>query len=162
MKVIVSRQGDEIIVDDNWYELLSRFTWYTSDGRGYKYAKTGFTNKGNPKGLAMHRIVTSAPRGSVVDHINGNTLDNRSSNLRLATRSENGMNRFKLSSNNTSGRTGVAWSKQKKKWIAFVEVNKKRIHLGSYTDKSAAITARSNGELKHFGEFANNGNRGGK
>ena len=90
--------------------------------------------------------------GVIVDHINHNTYDNRKINLRICTISQNGMNR-KLAKNNTSGTTGVYWSKKINKWIAKITVNNHTIHLGSYNDLNEAIKIRKQAQDKYFGEF---------
>jgi hypothetical protein len=93
------------------------------------------------------------PLQKQVDHINGNSLDNRIKNLRLATYSENGMNRVSLSRRNTSGFTGVYWNKRDKRWVARINPNRKQIHLGNFINKEDAIQARIEAEKKYFGEF---------
>lgn len=91
--------------------------------------------------------------GFWVDHINGDTLDNRRSNLRLCTVSGNNHNRMK-SKNNTSGYKGVSWLKQNQKWRAYIKVNSKDKHLGCYLDKEDAARAYDKAAKEYFGEFA--------
>ena len=76
-----------------------------------------------------------------IDHINGNRLDNRLENLRCVTRAEN-MRNISISTANTSGVTGVSWSKGSRKWIAYIKINSQHIHLGTYADFSEAVSAR--------------------
>ena len=100
------------------------------------------------------RYVMNAKEGEYVDHIYGDTFDNRKKNLRIITNQQNGFN-HKLFKNNTSGFSGVLWSKQKEKWQAVIKFNYKTFHLGFYEDKSDAVYARLQGELKYFGiDFA--------
>ena len=66
-----------------------------------------------------------------LDHINRNSVDNRIENLRIASKSENMMNR-KTFKNSTSGCRGVSWNKHLEKWVVYVDVNKKRKHLGYF------------------------------
>ena len=89
----------------------------------------------------------------VVDHINGNGLDNRRSNLRVCTRSENGMNRGK-NKNNKSGYKGVAWHEKAKLWRATLGLKGKIIHLGDFADKSEAYRAYVEACKKYHKEFA--------
>jgi len=81
-----------------------------------------------------------------VDHINGNKLDNRRSNLRLATRSQNLMNKKHA--------LGIYFNKQCNKWTAQIKANNKCINLGAYQNKEEALKVRRQAELKYFKEFA--------
>ncbi|MDF7658333.1 HNH endonuclease [Erwiniaceae bacterium L1_54_6] len=88
----------------------------------------------------------------MVDHINRNPTDNRWCNLRLATRSQNGMNRT-APANNTSGRKGVCWCKRNEKWFAYIMLNQKQKSLGYYVNISGAISARERAEQESFESF---------
>lgn len=134
----------EVIVDTNQLDTLKKFSWYI-DGHDYAYTLLG------TKMLHMHRLL--CPMGDVVDHINRNPLDNRLSNLRPATRSENAINRGKTKAN-TSGYKGVALNKQTGKYKAAIRVNYELIHLGTYKTKEDAALAYNKAALKYFGEFA--------
>ena len=83
-----------------------------------------------------------------LDHINGDGLDNRISNLRLVSHKENAKNQ-KKPSNNTSGVVGVYFSKAENKWKAMICVDYKPIWLGTFVEKSEAIKARKEAELEH-------------
>lgn len=87
-----------------------------------------------------------------IDHEDRDKENNHRDNLRSATRSQNGMNR-KISSNNTSGVTGVYWHKTSKKWRARLTSDGRRIHLGNFKHKKAAIKVRKEAEIKYFGEY---------
>ena len=87
------------------------------------------------------------------DHIDRNALNNRKSNLRKATRQENARNRS-LSTNNTSGCTGVHFNKSHNRWVAGIGYNNKHIRLGEFIDKADAIVARLKAEKEYYGEFA--------
>jgi hypothetical protein len=101
----------------------------------------------------MARAILRAGKGQVVDHINGDTLDNRRQNLRLCTNRENVIN-SKIRSDNTSGYRGVHWCTQKAKWKAQINVHGKLIHLGFYTDKESAAMMYNAAAIEHFGEYA--------
>lgn len=90
-----------------------------------------------------------------IDHINRNPLDNRWENLREATFSQNQMNRGRQS-NNTSGYTGVVYSKVTKRWLARIKINGKSKHLGCFKTAELANKCRLNAEKVYFGEFASN------
>lgn len=87
------------------------------------------------------------------DHIDRNPLNNRRNNLRPATHLENMRNRG-ISSNNTSGVTGVYWYKAQQKWSAEIMINKEKIRLYYGDNKNEAIRTRLEAEAKYFGEFA--------
>lgn len=89
----------------------------------------------------------------VVDHVDRNKKDNRKSNLRFASLSNNRIN-SKLSSSNLSGIIGVSFEKDSKKWRAFIKKNKKMIYLGRYLNFEEAVKARLTGEKKYYKEFA--------
>lgn len=96
----------------------------------------------------------NAPKGMEVDHINGDPLDNRTSNLRLATTSQNHINKHKVPSNNTSGHIGVTWFAPTEKWHARIQVSGRSKHLGCFSVLQDAIDARKKAEVEHFGVFA--------
>ena len=125
---------------------------YIRGGR-YRYIKIRQTM------YAAHNLAWLYFHGSFpseqVDHINRNEDDNRISNLRAVTRSENCRNR-KRPSTNTSGVVGVQWNKAKKRWYADAYNDGKRIHLGSFISKEDAIKARKYAE-KEFSYHPNHG-----
>ncbi len=102
--------------------------------------------------LAYYMYHGVDPLNSDVDHIDRNALNNKISNLRLATRTENARNQ-KLAKSNISGKTGVHWHKTAKRWIAGIKINYKYKHLGRFVKKEDAIQARIEAEKKYFGEF---------
>ena len=106
--------------------------------------------------LAYFYITGVDPAEKDIDHKNGNSLDNRFNNLRLATDSQNTRNQKKRKTN-TSGFKGVCWYKQTKKWIARIQVNNKLIHLGYYTNKFYAALVYARAAKKYFGEFRREG-----
>lgn len=108
----------------------------------------------------VHRVLfamcapAGLPPGGIVDHVNGNTLDNRLVNLRLAERSENNVNRHRLRSDNTSGVQGVTWHHGAGKWAAGIGFKGQYFHLGLFADFAEAVRARRRGELAIFKTFA--------
>lgn len=106
------------------------------------------------KRVRFSQMVFEVPEGFQYDHIDRNPLNNRKSNLRLATNAENSRNRNKLS-NNTSGITGVTFDKKSNRWMARInsETNH-RISVGSFDNKEDAIVARLKAEKQYYGEFA--------
>lgn len=102
----------------------------------------------------LHQIIAKIKYGTynnknIIDHLSRDTDDNRKCNLFLKTNQKNSHNRG-LSKTNTSGKTGVSFSKEKNLWVAYITVNYKTIHLGDFKDINEAILAREKAE-KEFG-----------
>jgi hypothetical protein len=102
----------------------------------------------------LHRYILGITNKNIdIDHINGDKLDNRKCNLRIATASENAVN-SKMRVNNTSGYKGVFWHKHSGKWMASITKNKKHIYLGLFESKHEAVKAYDTKAIELFGEFA--------
>jgi hypothetical protein len=151
-KLIELTRGLFATVDDEDFELLCRHEWYSSPCGGKMYASRSNWKK-KPSTIRMHRVITNAAPGQYVDHINGNTLDNRRANLRLCTQSQNLMNKRKMS-NNTSGVSGVTWDKSKGKWQVTIRANFKNHFIGRYDTIAEATKARHEAVRRLHGEFA--------
>lgn len=100
----------------------------------------------------LHRLVTGAGRGQIVDHINGNRLDCRRANLRVGTRAQNLWNRGKAR-HNTSGYKGVSFCKQTGRWRAEIRANRKCQKLGRFQTAEAAARAYDAAARRLHGEF---------
>jgi len=141
MKLIELTHGQVTIVDEDKYEDLVKFNWYAawdSDTKSY-YAVRGIYHQGCKRITErVHRWLTAAPSGVQVDHINGDTLDNRLKNLRLATARENGQNRHCIKS---SMFPGVCFGKNRDKWLAQIQINGKRKHIGRFMPEREAFSA---------------------
>lgn len=150
-KEIPLTQGKVALVDDEDYARVNSYKWHTQLYRGGCYAvrqiKTAPVQQ-----IYMHRFIMDAPNGLEIDHKNGNGLDNRRSNLRICTESDNRKNR-KLNYNNVSGYKGVYWDKKMRKWRAKIKVNRRTIHLGSFTTPESASLAYSHAANALFGKF---------
>ena len=121
---------------------------------GYKYG-----NLLNTPTLA-HRVAWVMATGEIpdeIDHINGDRSDNRLTNLRAVSRSQNRKN-TKLPITNTSGHLGVRWVENKQKWQARIQVDKREKHLGYFGTIEAAINARACAN-KMYGFHANHGRK---
>jgi hypothetical protein len=152
--VIPLTQGQQTIIDAVDADLIE-LKWYAYQAHnGPYYAHTA--QKG-----PIHRIILARKLGrdllphpqEMADHIDGNSLNNRRCNLRLATHSQNMRNR-KRPVNNTSGYKGVAYRKDVHKWIAYITVSKKLKHLGYFNTPEEAHEAYCEAAKEHYGEFA--------
>jgi HNH endonuclease/AP2 domain len=124
----------EVIVDDD-FDLPNKifvsqgYAWINRDGKTEK----------------LHRVIMGAKTGELVDHINGNGLDNRKSNLRFATKSQNGAN---------SKRKGYSFHKASGKWRATITKNYKQYTLGYFDTEEEARKAYKKAHAEIFGEFS--------
>lgn len=138
---IGGKHGDAI-VDNTLAKKLDKYLWTIS--RGY-----ALRNSRENKHIFMHHSIIGKPsNGLVVDHINGNKLDNRACNLRFITQQQNTFNQS-LSKKNSSGYTGVVFRKDRNKWTARIGLNGKQIFLGNFDDKQDAIRARTKAKSEY-------------
>ena len=155
----INIKGYDVQIDDEDWDKVKGYNWYIDfTKRNVPYVKHTIHFKGdrNHKSqIRMHRLIMGCATGdgSVVDHINGNTLDNRKSNLRICTVEENNMNQ-NIYKNNTSGYKGVTWNKKRNVWVVYLAVNKKNKYLGDYHDPVEAAIVYDINALKYRGEFA--------
>lgn len=148
--VLKNGSGKEVgraLIDKENFGSIKQYHWsYDKDG----YAVTCK----NGKRILMHRLIMDIKsRKKDVDHINHDRLDNRKSNLRICSRSQNNMN-HRVRRDSSTGVKGVTWNKFKQKWEVRIYVNKKKIYLGCHDDFNYAISLRKNAEKKYFGEYA--------
>lgn len=122
---------------------LSEAVWHIRVSHGIAYAES--------RGRHLHREIMHPPPGFVVDHKNGDGLDNRRKNLRVVTQSENLRNVVGARSNSTSGVLGVSWHKGSKRWVARIFHEGKNVNLGKYVTKEEAAAARLAGERELWG-----------
>ena len=148
-------QGRFAIVDPQDYPRLSRYKWRLcrTKGKNVFYAERSVCLPGGKYSrILMHRQLIKAPEGYVIDHINGNGLDNRRANLRLATVAQNAWNSKKR--NPRSGYKGVWFAADKGLWRAAIVCHGKRLHLGYFSSKIDAAKAYDAAAIKYYGEFA--------
>lgn len=150
----ISIKGYEVIIDDDDYEKISRYSWSIyGAGKPYFAAYSHVENGKNIK-IILHRIILGKSNGMIIDHINGNTLDNRKCNLRFCTKTENSRNRKR---NLKSKYKGICFHESTGKWEARIKVNKKSIYLGIYNSPEDAHIAYCKAAKKYHGDFANFG-----
>lgn len=154
MATIKLTQNKITIIDEDDFELVNKHKWhYVKRGEYIGYAARGLRNKNGTRKVWLHSFILNAPKGLKVDHINGNSLDNRRENLRPATTQQNNQNQRK-SRTNSSGYKGVYYAKLQKKYIAQIKINGKSNHIGCFDNPIEAAKAYDNVARKVCGEFA--------
>jgi hypothetical protein len=138
------------LVDADRFDELNAHVWSRSGRDGMHAAR------GNPRGgtISLHHAVLGVPSHIHIDHKNGNGLDCREKNLRLADNSLNHANIGKMRGAYTSRHKGVHWRKDRRRWSAEINVNYRSIKLGCYETEHEAAAAYDAAAIAHFGEFA--------
>lgn len=139
MKQIPLTQGKFALVDDDDFEWLSQWKWF-SDARAITYAiRHQKMIKGvHGPNMRMHREIMKAATGDQVDHIDGNGLNNQRDNLRIVSIRQNSQNRH---GEKSSLYPGVTWHKRRNVWQAAIYKNGKSVHLGCFSNQYDAFCA---------------------
>jgi hypothetical protein len=146
IRYIPLTRGLFAIVDAADYEWLNGFKWHATSG-----AKPYACFACKDKVIYMHRLIMNAPKGLFVDHIDGNSLNYRRSNLRNCTKAQNAWNRPALGG--TSRFKGVHRDKHGK-WKAAIRVGGRQTFIGLFGDEVEAARAYDRMAREMFGEFA--------
>lgn len=155
------KHGDyTILVDDEDYERVMKYNWTLSkytfpNGRiNYHIKRIIRMPNGKKTNVILSRFILNVTDPNlVVDHISGDQLDNRKSNLRAITQAQNAINTKKYY-NNTSGYKGVSYHKRERLWCAQIYLNRKKYHLGYFYTPEEAYKAYCEASKKYHGEFA--------
>lgn len=148
-------KGKFALIDDEMFDRVSYFKWYAHEvisNQGTIYYAASRSVYGNRIFVLMHQLIMGMPI-SAIDHKNLNGLDNQRSNIRLATKGQNSMNKPKKL-NTSSNYKGVSSCKGRFAWQSGIKINKKRIALGRYNSEIDAAIAYNNAAILYFGEFA--------
>lgn len=146
--IVPLSRGKGTLIDTADLELVTSKKWSATFTGSHWYALARVEGKVQ----YLHRWLTSPEATQVVDHINGDTLDNRRSNLRICTHAENCRNHATLHNRNSTGYHGV--SVESGKFQARIMLDGKSIHIGAFTTIEEAIAARDAAALELHGEFA--------
>lgn len=154
IRCIPLTRGKVTIVDAADYDWLSRWNWSARKAKGRMwYAGRNVQFEDGRTTIYMHQILLPCSDGKRADHKDRDGLNNRRSNLRPSTMTQNQGN-VDIRANNTSGFRGVFWDKQHRKWRTNIVINGKRKHIGLFVDKTAAASAYNEQASHYFGEFA--------
>lgn len=138
VKTIIKTKHHEVIVDPDMFPFLNLHKWHVKGNANRRYAYTNFYCNRKQVPVAMHRLLTGCSK-LMIDHINGNGLDNRLANLRFATSRQNGINRHR---ENKTGFRGVYKYKSSKTYSFQISLGKgKKYH--EYGFKTAEDAARA-------------------
>lgn len=142
---------------------LATLKWYVANYRGFKYAARKYRTPDNRRlSVGIHRVIWEMVIGrpleshEYIDHIDGNGLNNRRENLRIATHIENCRNQ-RISKRNTSGVKGVYWDTLNKRWTVKIRIGGKKKHIGCFVDIEDARKAYREASQEYHKEFANSG-----
>jgi hypothetical protein len=154
MREIKLTKGFVAMIDDDDYDLLNTHHWYTSISKTHHKTNYYACCMHEYKYMSMHQfIIGKAPKGYIVDHKDGNGLNNRRDNLRYVTKSQNAQN-MTTKKTGSSKYKGVAYSKFAKKFQAHYMKDYKHYHLGYFNNEIDAAIAYDSAVRIAFGEFA--------
>lgn len=157
MKKILLTKGKFALVDDDMFEYLNQWKWHV--GPRNSYAIRNIKKDDKQKTLYMHREIIFIPKGKVIDHANHNTFDNRRSNLRVSTISQNCAN-SKIRKETTSKYKGVDICTYKNKGKIYkyfrvrIMIDGKDMYLGLKKTEIEAARLYDQKAIEVFGEFA--------
>jgi len=147
-------KGFTAIIDANDVGKVDSWNWTAVVKPHTVYAqRTVKAEDGKRASVKMHRVLLNAPDGCEVDHADGNGLNNKKSNIRIADAFGNRQNRA-VPKSNTSGLKGAFFHKRDNKWMSKIVANGRSIFLGYFPDKESAHAAYQEGSKKYHGEFS--------
>lgn len=143
--------GAIVLVDERDFARLNRYKWRL-DTKGYPVRSTTLNGK-NGCTILMHREVLLPPFGQFVDHIDRNRLNNQTSNLRIATMSQNGCNHRKVAGK-SSKHKGVSWCNTRRRWVVQIAIHNRKYYVGRFADEDEAGHAYNKAAISFHGAFA--------
>lgn len=151
MKTIPLTQGKVALVDDEDFDRVNQFNWYACRDRKNWYARRKLWIDGKQTTIHLHHVIfgVSIP----IDHLDNGGLNNQSTNLRVATNSQNQAN-CRKQKNRSSKYKGVTWDRWTERWMAKIKFNQHTFHLMRWDSEKDAAIAYDTAAKAYFGEFA--------
>ena len=157
-KRIPLTKGEFTIIDDADFDLVSKWKWFLVsskiDRSALKYAGRNEHNGGKKSTILLHRVLTGVKPGLVVDHIDGDGLNNQRGNLRICTHQQNISNSKKRKNGVSSGYIGVHHHSQNPCFVSQIRSGPKTIHLGCFKNAIDAAKAYDSAALRLRGKYA--------
>lgn len=157
-------KGEFTLIDEDSQHLFENARWYcnikNTKHTSKPYVIGVFECRHRSKFVYLHRVIVDCPDGKVVDHINGDTLDNRRENLRICTASDNSRNkRLWKNEYKCVSRIRPRTPNAKERWLAYITLpdcngKSRQVSLGRHDTPQAAALAYNLAAVQHFGEFA--------
>lgn len=155
IKINSPKYGEKmILIDDEDYDKIKDYKWGIVKDRTCFYARRVLRSGKKQVTIKMHRLIMGDCNDNIIDHINHDGLDNRKSNLRICTHSENLRNCRKQNRNTTSLYKGVYFVKHLNKYCARITLNQVCFYLGVFNNEKQAAEAYNEAAVKYFGDFA--------
>ena len=151
MKKYIQLKHGTAIIDEQDFDRINQYKWRSVILGKSKTPYAVSSHFGRT--VYMHRLVMNAHKETVIDHIDGNGLNNSRDNLRFVTYSQNNMNQ-PIRCDNTSGHKGINWCKDREKYQVYINIDRKRKSLGRYKTLEEAIYVRDQAAKVHYGEYA--------
>lgn len=155
LKIFSKKYGEkEVLIDDEDWPRISGYSWHVNGKNGKLYVVTNIPGGKKQKKLKMHRVIMNCHENDIIDHKNGNVLDNRKENLRFCSAEQNNMNASKYRNGISSKYKGVSLHKINKRFVSYISYKKKRIYLGSFKEEIEAAKTYNKMATELFGEYA--------
>lgn len=147
--ILKLKHGKQVTVDDDWVNPLPVQWYMTAKG----YVRASWVEDGKRHQTSLHRLVIGAKKGEIVDHINGDTTDNRRANLRIVTYSQSNMNKGPHKGKISKYR-GVYRETLNGNWYARIDSRSLYKRLGTFKSEEEAARAYDKAAKEAYGEYA--------